>query len=140
MKIVRYDDNGVITQVVMQVEMGMETLSDKYAEMGIPHILYDGEVDVANAYVKDGAITPKPPVVVTGDIRTIKADGSDALHLKVTPAEFDATVALGGAVIHREHITSGDIEFSVDHPGNYTIAIAAAHPYSIAKIEVEVMA
>ncbi|OKO67257.1 hypothetical protein AC628_39780 [Bradyrhizobium sp. NAS96.2] len=138
--IVRHDDNGVITAVTLQVEMGMETLSEKYAEMGIPHILYDGEVDIADAWVKDGQIVPKLDVEISGEVRSVKADGEDLLELTVSPAEFDATVALDGAMVHFERVTDGRLEFAVDHPGRYSIFVAPAHPYRIRRLDVEAIA
>ncbi|UGA46740.1 hypothetical protein [Bradyrhizobium quebecense] len=138
--IVRHDGNGVITAVTLQVEMGMETLSEKYAEMGIPHILYDGEVDIANAWVKNGEVVPKLDVEISGELRTVKADGEDLLQLTVSPAEFDATVALDGVMVHFEHVTDGMLSFAVDHPGIYAIFIAPAHPYRLKRLDVEAVA
>ncbi|WP_375782944.1 hypothetical protein ACE10Z_23810 [Bradyrhizobium sp. Pha-3] len=138
--IVRHDGNGVITAVTLQVEMGMETLSEKYAEMGIPHILYDGEVDIADAWVKDGEVVPKLDVEISGEVRPVKADGEDLLQLMVSPAEFDATVALDGALVHSEHVTDGKLEFAVDHPGSYAIFVVPAHPYRLKRLDVEAIA
>ncbi|UFX42053.1 hypothetical protein HAP47_0022590 [Bradyrhizobium sp. 41S5] len=138
--IVRHDDNGLITAVTLQVEMGMDALSERYAEMGIPHILYDGEVDIADAWVRDGQVVPKLDVEISGEVRSVKADGEDLLELTVSPAEFDATVAFDGAMVHFEHVTDGKLEFSVDHPGSYAIFIAPAHPYRLKRLDVEAIA
>lgn len=135
--IVRHDDDGVITAVTLQVEMGIDALSERYAEMGIPHILYDGEVDIADAWVKDGQVVPKLDVEISGEARQVKADGEDLLELTVSPAEFDATVALDGAMVHFEHVTDGKLEFSVDHPGSYAIFVVPAHPYRVKRLDVE---
>ncbi|OKO66994.1 hypothetical protein [Bradyrhizobium sp. NAS96.2] len=138
--IVRHDDNGLITAVTLQVEIGMDVLSERYAEMGIPHILYDGEVDITDAWVKDGQIVPKLDVEISGEVRSVKADGEDLLELAVSPAEFDATVALDGALVHTEHVTDGRLEFAVDHPGRYSIFVVPAHPYRIKRLDVEAIA
>ncbi|MCA6098876.1 hypothetical protein [Bradyrhizobium australafricanum] len=138
--IVIHDDNGVITQTILQVEIGTQALSDRYVEMGIQHILYDGDVDITNAYVKDGEVMPKPTVSIDGDVRSIKADGIDSLSLNVSPSEFDVFVALDGAVIHQENVVDGKLEFSVDHPGSYIIGIAPAHPYRPLRLEIEATA
>ncbi|WP_050629326.1 hypothetical protein [Bradyrhizobium viridifuturi] len=138
--IVRHDDNGLITAVTLQVEIGMDVLSERYAEMGIPHILYDGEVDIADAWVKDGQIVPKLDVEISGELRSVKADGEDLLELTVSPAEFDATVALDGALVHTEHVADGRLEFAVDHPGSYSIFVVPAHPYRAKRLDVEAIA
>ncbi|NEU95034.1 hypothetical protein [Bradyrhizobium uaiense] len=138
--IVRHDDNGMITAVTLQVEIGMDVLSERYAEMGIPHILYDGEVDIADAWVKDGQVVPKLDVEISGEVRSVKADGEDLLELAVAPAEFDATVVLDGAMVHSEHVTDGKLEFSVDHPGSYAIFVVPAHPYRVRRLDVEAIA
>lgn len=135
--LVIHDENGVITQCVMQSALTLEVLSERYKEMGRTHVMHDGEGDITNSYVKDGAVVAKPQIEVTGDIRPIKADGADELTLLISPGDVTVLVLFDGKPVHQEQITTGALEFAADHPGSYTLIVSAPHPYQPTQIIVE---
>ncbi|MGY4224318.1 hypothetical protein ACVMIH_001679 [Bradyrhizobium sp. USDA 4503] len=138
--LIRHDETGFITQVILDAERPMEEISAAYTAAGIDHMLYDGPVDIREAYVdvtKDPKeILPKPEVVVTGEIRPIKADGVDALHLTVQPEKFTVYVWFEGRLVHQEDVVDGGLEFAIDQAGTFRVTIVAAQPYKVGAFEV----
>ncbi|MGY4269733.1 hypothetical protein [Bradyrhizobium sp. USDA 4519] len=103
-------------------------------------MLYDGPVDIREAYVdvtKDPKeVLPKPEVVITGEIRPIKADGIDALHLTVQPEKFTVYVWYDNKLVHQEDVTDGGIEFAIDQVGTFRVTIVPGQPYKVGVFEV----
>ncbi|UGY23086.1 hypothetical protein HU675_0034785 [Bradyrhizobium septentrionale] len=140
--LVRHDANGFITQVILEAARPMDEISKSFAEAGIDHILYDGPVDIKEAYIDlsqdPPAVLPKPDVVISGEIRPIKADGVDALHLAVQPEKFTVYVWYDGKLVHQEDVADGKIEFAIDQAGAFRVTIVAAQPYKVGAFEVVV--
>ncbi|ODM77806.1 hypothetical protein [Bradyrhizobium elkanii] len=138
--LIRHDENGFITQVILEAARPMDEISKSFAEAGIDHILYDGPVDIKEAYVdlsiEPPEIRPKPEVVISGEIRPIKADGVDALHLTVQPEQFTVYVWFENRLVHQEGIVDGGLEFAIDQAGTFRVTIVAAQPYKVAAFEV----
>ncbi|MHC2251049.1 hypothetical protein ACVILK_000741 [Bradyrhizobium embrapense] len=138
--LIRHDANGVITQVILEAARPMDEISKSFAEAGIDHILYDGPVDIKEAYVDLSTdppeIRPKPEVVISGEIRPIKADGIDVLHLTVRPEKFTVYVWFENRLVHQEDVTDGAIEFAIDQAGTFRVTIVAAQPYKVGAFEV----
>ncbi|WP_166295058.1 hypothetical protein [Bradyrhizobium sp. 2S1] len=138
--LIRHDENGIITQVILDAARPMDEISKSFAEAGIDHILYDGPVDIKEAYVDLSTdppeIRPKPEVVISGEIRPIKADGVDALHLTVQPETFAVYVWYDGKLVHQEDVADGKIEFAIDQAGAFRVTIVAAQPYKVGAFEV----
>ncbi|SEB99850.1 hypothetical protein [Bradyrhizobium erythrophlei] len=138
--LVRHDANGFITQVILEAARPMDEISKSFTEAGIDHILYDGPVDIKEAYIdlsKDPPeVLPKPEIAITGDIRPIKADGVDALHLTVQPEKCTVYVWYDNKLVHQEDVTDGAIEFAIDQPGTFRVTIVAGHPYQVGAFDV----
>jgi hypothetical protein len=124
-----YDTDGRITQVFLQAAVGLEIVSARYAEMNIPHVLTDADVDIATCYVFNGQVMPKPQIVVTGDNRPVKADGADTITFQIAPESFNAKTLFNGTLISDDDVTDGTIEFAADQAGTYQVMIVAAFPY-----------
>lgn len=92
---------------------------------------------VHQIWVNDGIVELRPKVVVTGEVRSIQADGVDALHLGVAPSAYKLMVKLGDVVVHQEDSTDGTLEFSVDQPGVYLLTFEAEFPFYPFELTVE---
>ncbi|WP_338700774.1 hypothetical protein V5279_21475 [Bradyrhizobium sp. 26S5] len=138
--LVRHDANGFITQVILEAARPMDEISKSFTEAGIDHILYDGPVDIKEAYIDlsqdPPAVLPKPDVVISGEIRPIKADGVDALHLTVQPEKFSVYVWFENRLVHQEDVVDGGLEFAIDQAGTFRVTIVAAQPYKVGAFEV----
>ncbi len=138
--LVRHDANGVITQIILEAARPMEDISKSFTEAGINHILYDGPVDIREAYVdlskNPPEILPKPEVVINGEIRPIKADGVDALHLTVQPEKFTVCVWFENRLVHQEDVVDGSLEFAIDQVGSFRVTIVPPQPYKVGAFEV----
>lgn len=138
--LIRHDATGLITQVILDAERPMEEISAAYTAAGIDHMLYDGQVDIREAYVdvtkEPKEVLPKPDVIITGDIRPIKADGVDALHLTVQPEKFTVYVWYDNKLVHQEDVTDGAIEFAIDQPGAFRVTIVPGQPYKVGAFDV----
>lgn len=137
MLVIYNKDTGEITQCVMQAQQELPVLSKRYDEMGIANLLYDGTGDMSNLYVKDGAVTPKPEMTITGEDRPLKADGIDTLSFQIEPGTLDITVVLDDKIIQREQVTDGILAFSVDHAGSYGVFVGPPFPYRTAILSIE---
>lgn len=85
--------------------------------------------DFARLYIRDGQAIERPAVAIDGEVRAIKADGQDALHLVVTPPTFTLTVRFGDLIVHQETSKAGTLDFAAEHPGQYEMTFEAAFPY-----------
>lgn len=135
--LVLYDERGIITSCIIQHAETLEVLSERYADQGIPHVMHDGPGDIVNSYVKDGAVIDKPAITITGEIRSVKANGVDALTFTIDPPSFTIAVLLQNSMVHQENVTDGMFEFVTDHSGSYYVAITAAHPYKPSYMQIE---
>jgi hypothetical protein len=133
--LVIYDDAGSIEQTVIIGDFG--SLQPLYEAQGKRVLSVDDIVSPERLYVKDGAVVDKPNIAVTGEVRAIKADGNDTLTFIIAPQAFNLTVRLDGAIVHQESSEAGALDFSVTHPGTYTLFLDAAFPYYPATITVE---
>ncbi|MHC2241478.1 hypothetical protein [Bradyrhizobium elkanii] len=138
--LIRHDETGFITQVILDAARPMDEIAKSFTEAGIDHILYDGPVDITEAYVDLSTdppeIRPKPEVVISGEIRPIKADGVDALHLTVQPEAFTVYVWFENRLVHQEDVVDGGLEFAIDQAGTFRVTIVAAQPYKVGAFEV----
>ncbi|PDT77170.1 hypothetical protein [Bradyrhizobium sp. C9] len=138
--LVRHDANGFITQIILQAARPMDEISKSFTEAGIDHILYDGPVDIKEAYVdltkERPEVLPKPEVIITGEIRPIKADGVDTLHLTVQPEKFTVYVWYDNKLVHQEDVTDGKIEFASDQVGTFRVTVVPGQPYKVGAFEV----
>ncbi|MCW2195024.1 hypothetical protein AB7M45_007797 [Bradyrhizobium elkanii] len=138
--LIRHDATGFITQVILDAERPMEEISAAYTAAGIDHMLYDGPVDIREAYVdvtkEPKEVLPKPEVVITGDIRPIKADGVDALHLTVQPEQFTLYIWYDNKLVHQEDVTDGNIEFAIDQVGQFRVTVVPPQPYKVGAFDV----
>lgn len=138
--IVCYDPAaGMINQCITQASVTIEALAERYAQLGIAHLIvdWDSPDDIFTHYVKDGQVIPKPKVNVSGENHPIAADGVDTLTFQVSPASATVSVTFGETLIHQETITDGKIEFSIGHPGSYRIDVGAEFPWQGASFTVE---
>lgn len=139
--LVIYDNTGFVNQAILQADCELEMLSQRYDEMGVPNLLYEGEGDIFNLYV-DVTTTPhralqKPPIAIAGENRPVKADGIDTLEFQLEPMNANVMVTFHGQVVHQEDLTDGKIEFAVDQAGTYELRIEAAFPYAAAVVTIE---
>ena len=135
--LVAYDEDGRITHCTIQAECGFDELAARYTEMGIPHALYDGVVEIWKAYVVDGEVRIKPPLRIDGELRAIAADGADALRLAIDPPAAWVTVFHGDHQIGQEQVTDGAIEFAANYPGHYRIVIDPPFPFMPVDLTIE---
>ena len=108
------DETGFVEQVVLVGHF--DALRKIYQAQGKTVVDAEHREDFARLYVKGGAAIERPAVTIDGELRPIKADGFDFLHLKVTPRAFTLTVRLGGLIVRQDRTNSGTLDFAVDQP------------------------
>lgn len=129
----------MINQCIIQAQVTLEVLAERYAEAGIPHILVEGEdpEDILKCYVKNGEVAYRPLVILAGENRVIRADGVDTLVFSVLPTNVKVEVVFNDTLVHEESVTDGTVEFSTTLAGTYTIIVSSDFPYLGSSVVVE---
>ncbi|WP_407122735.1 hypothetical protein [Bradyrhizobium sp. STM 3561] len=137
-----YDADGRITQCIIQAQVSLEELAERYTNAGIPNVLFDSDDadGMHTFYVKAGDIVMRPRIAIDGVNLPIRANGTDALTFTLNPAAATVSVLFAGKLVHQEQVNDGVIEFSADHVGTYTVVIEPAFPYQTEILTIEVVA
>lgn len=90
------------------------------------------DFSVGSHYVNNGNITTKQPLVLIKSATQIFADGTNEAVITGVPTGVSVTWPDG----QTDEITDGEVRFSVDLPGTYTLTFSAI-PYLTQEVTIE---
>lgn len=123
-----YNQTGEI-----QYTFQCQSIHDTYeAEIGLAVVEVDDTVNDSEFYVIDGAAQPKQPFTLQMTNPQITADGIDECLIGNIPAGTTVQWPDGQA----DEVTDGEVRFSVDLAGTYTLRFSAI-PYLDQEVTIE---
>lgn len=98
-------------------------------------ILVLNDEDIRTTYVLNGTVTERQPFPFTVDKTTLTADGVDEVVVSGVPVDTSVTWPDG----QTDTVTDGEVRFSVDLAGTYTLSFSAI-PYLDQEVTLEAVA
>lgn len=133
--LVVYDKaSGLINQVIVYAEPGLDRMKEVYDELGKGTLMNPGGSmnDAMTHYVLDGQITLRPIVDV------VEPDVSDSDLVFQVNQSCSLEVTYDGEVVATEALEPGALPFAVEHAGAYRLRFSAAFPFVDAIFNLEV--
>jgi hypothetical protein len=105
------------------------SLNDAFSVLNTPVgcAIYDGEVDSEVFYILDGTPTERPAISLTVSATELDISASETATISGLPIPCDVSFS-GPITLDPATVTDGELEFSADIPGGYTLTFSA-FPY-----------
>jgi hypothetical protein len=132
-----YDDTGYISQAISHGSFDL--LKAHYETIGLHTLMITGNEDIFTTYVKNGVLTPRPPIAIVQPTNlTVAANGTSELVFTIAdPASVRVAIVYDHQRIADEIITDGTLHFTTPHAGDYELIFAADFPYAQTTLNVK---
>lgn len=129
-----YDDTGKIIRSTISTTESSFVAPDEVGEHDVRVSPIPASYELSRFFVANGQVVEKQPLNLPGSLQ-ITADGTDEAVISGIPAGVTVTWPDGQV----DEVPDGEVRFSVDLPGTYTLVFDAV-PYLRQEVTIEAVA